>query len=239
MPPDGLPAGLPNCSGFLALSTRGLVRCILDAMIFTVEVRWFARGKIPSNMSLWFEKVPGNSEPQPTRSDSYLMLPDNDSLGVKLREGRLELKQRQKKLGRFTWQDRVNGQVESWIKWGFPLASGAQSLQPASPALWKWAVVSKTRVLKHFQAEVSGLVTAVSPATFLTTGCHLELARVSIQDQIWWTIGLEAFGAADFQKLAGLLDQVAELVFVGEMELGLETAVSCSYPQWLQQFYAG
>ncbi|HEV7862505.1 MAG TPA: hypothetical protein VGR20_07380, partial [Acidimicrobiia bacterium] len=59
----------------------------------TAELRWFFRGPPPGPVVAWFERA---ADPPQTRSDSYLVLPGTDALGLKVRGGttRFELKVR-------------------------------------------------------------------------------------------------------------------------------------------------
>jgi hypothetical protein len=60
-------------------------------MFPTTEVRWFTQGVIPSEVLRWFHEERKAFEEQPLRVDYYLRIVEGESLGVKLREGRLEI----------------------------------------------------------------------------------------------------------------------------------------------------
>ncbi|MBC8503531.1 MAG: hypothetical protein ISR58_17985 [Anaerolineales bacterium] len=84
-------------------------------MFSTVEVRWFYQGVIPSDIQTWFDqKVVEGIEPinQPSRTDQYLLQGHNASLGVKLREGRVEIKQRVQEYGYAEFGPAVTGIVK-------------------------------------------------------------------------------------------------------------------------------
>ena len=68
-------------------------------MLITAEIRWFLRGTLPAEVSRWFEGVCGNATRYPPRVDLYLALPETDTVGVKLREGLLEVKRKDGDLG--------------------------------------------------------------------------------------------------------------------------------------------
>ncbi|MFN2285080.1 MAG: hypothetical protein ACK2UQ_11710, partial [Anaerolineae bacterium] len=68
-------------------------------MFPTVETRWFYPGIIPSDVLAWYHYGERAPEAQPTRIDYYLRLSDHGDLGIKLREGRIEIKQRAKQYG--------------------------------------------------------------------------------------------------------------------------------------------
>ena len=58
----------------------------------TVEVRWFREGAIPGDVQRWFHASKQAPLDQPPRTDYYLRLGCDQSLGIKLREGRIERK---------------------------------------------------------------------------------------------------------------------------------------------------
>lgn len=60
----------------------------------TAEVRWFHRGKVPLDVMAWFLRLHGEPEEPGHRVDYYLRLSDADALGIKLRDGRIEIKTR-------------------------------------------------------------------------------------------------------------------------------------------------
>ena len=62
-------------------------------MFPTIEVKWFFRGAVPSGIWEWICLHGHDWEKQPPRIDNYLQITEGDSLGVKLREGRIEIKQ--------------------------------------------------------------------------------------------------------------------------------------------------
>ena len=68
-------------------------------MFATAEVRWFYEGAVSPEVLEWFEQGELTPEEQPYRVDYYLRLSDRDSLGIKLREGRIEVKQRHRQHG--------------------------------------------------------------------------------------------------------------------------------------------
>ena len=56
----------------------------------TLEVRWFSRGALHPPVLEWFQRAMGKPEQQPARVDYYLIVVNGSSLGIKLRQGRLE-----------------------------------------------------------------------------------------------------------------------------------------------------
>jgi hypothetical protein len=197
----------------------------------TVEVRWFCRGMVPRSVLEWF--LVGGSDPcaPASRTDYYLRLSDGDALGIKLREGRIEIKQRQRGYGVRRLHQRVAGQVEGWGKWSFALAgadSGVVGGVGSDPA---WVGVKKERRLWVYQLTADQEVIAIPAGVNPAQGCGVELTQVTVGEQVWWSLGFEAFGAESTLQ-DGLL-RIARYVLSASEPPALDARNSCSYPQWL------
>jgi hypothetical protein len=193
----------------------------------TVEVRWFYRGAIPPAIVDWF----GRGEGQPARIDYYLHLSDGGGLGIKLREGRIEVKQRSREYGVVSFGQRIAGRVEAWRKWSYPFIEGRADLeQMASPAA-SWIGVRKERVLRKYQLTADNRLFVVRAGEYPARGCNLELAAIHVGDEAWWSLAFEAFGEeATLRENFGL---VAGHVFASPDPPVLEAERSHGYPRWL------
>jgi hypothetical protein len=202
-------------------------------MFPTVEVRWFSTGKIPDEVADWFQRPTGVPGDQQTRVDHYLRFEEGEAVGIKLREGRIEVKQRYRRLGLVHLHERAAGQVDHWRKWGFEVAGGDADpgllLTPAS----SWIGIEKERRLRRYRIGRDGRITAVPVLEMCTHGCDLELTRLAAEGADWWTIGLEAFGEESILRDHLLL--AAEFVFGTEGSPVLEADDSASYPEWLMK----
>jgi len=197
----------------------------------TVEARWFCRGMVPRSVLEWFQA--GGSHPyEPfSRTDYYLRRPAGDTLGIKLREGRIEIKQRQREYGLQRLHQRVAGQVEGWGKWSFALAgadSGISGVVASDPA---WVGVKKERRLRVYQLTADKEVIATSAGENPAQGCGVELTQVSVGEQVWWSLGFEAFGVESTQQDSLL--RIARHVLSASEPPALDAQDSRSYPQWL------
>lgn len=82
------------------------------------EMRWFLTGPASSEAWTWFDGLPGkNVRRAYPRQDIYLVIPDREDLGLKVREGRLEIKTRNGQ-GRYyeLFDGKIGGIVEDWQK---------------------------------------------------------------------------------------------------------------------------
>ena len=221
-----------------------------EHLFYTAEARWFLAGSEKWDELLhWFTRQgrlplientdtldsaagPFVKQERP-RTDDYLLLPNCQTVGVKQREGRLEVKALVDGPQPFA-QDSVSGQIDQWVKWGLqPSAEIALPLTIDLQQSGKWLSVTKRRFTQKV-ALVGGGLTAVSPDTFPDAGCSIELTLVDVAAHYasWLTFGFEAFGETD---RTGLLHQAMTHFSSqhGPPPLRLMEQDSLSYPAWL------
>lgn len=214
-------------------------------MLSTAEARWFQPGEIPASVLAWFEGEPFPLEIEEPRTDHYLAIRDTDSLGVKLRQGRLEAKQRSYRHGLITFTSNVVGNVEVWRKWGFALAEvaadgagvaadGAEAAAETAVGedLSAWIAVRKQRRVRSYMLRPDCTVVALPGSVILRQGCSLELSRVSVGPEIWWSLCLEAVGKP--ATLVETLRTVGRYALASAHSLQLDADASYGYPRWLQ-----
>jgi hypothetical protein len=200
----------------------------------TAEVRWFFRGPIPEEVSAWFAAERPRPEPQPPRVDHYLIVRDTDGLGIKLREGRLEIKQRYGQGATMAFAGNASGTVELWRKWGFSLTSYGLDGE-SFETLDTWVAVQKARQLRNYAVR-GGALEAVPAFTTPGRSCSVELTEVLARDHTWWTLGFEAVGNG--RHLKETLHAVARSFLAQERSPTLRTADAYGYPRWLQLLVA-
>jgi hypothetical protein len=153
-------------------------------------------------------------------------------LGIKLRGGQIELKQRCSEYGVVRLHERVFGWVEGWRKWSFKLdESGLDLIRPPIPA-GAWMGVKKVRRLRKYQRLKNDTLVGIPTMQYATQGCAVELTHIGIEGQDWWSVGFEAFGNEDSLYESLLL--VAKHVLVAHEPPTLSIEASCSYPKWLE-----
>ena len=200
-------------------------------MFNTVETRWFGHGQAPNEVLAWFSSFEGAPEQQPLRRDHYLQPVDGDGLSVKIRQGALEVKQRQRVYGSTRLHRSVVGLVEGWIRWRFPL----ENPEPPVPGdLSKgsgWLAVDKERQLRRYQVTSEAVVQITTPQGTADSGCAIELTKLRVGGNSWWTVAFEATGDS-----AGIYEQllvVTNHLFEAAKPPPLAAADSHGYPHWL------
>ena len=132
-------------------------------------MRWFYAGKLPVATSNWFEQdaLGGEMQPSEEREDIYLYSPGCEYLGIKLRQGRLEIKWRNAELGVVSWGG-VEGKLEKWGKW-LCEDSSKESFRPEVLEGKSWISVKKVRSQRLYD------------------DCAIELTELNIKGNDWWS----------------------------------------------------
>ena len=189
----------------------------------------------PRGMLRWF-KAGQALDSEGVQVHEYLVFPDCQSVVVKLREGRFEIKAILAVAQPLSLDLGIKGRTDPWVKWSF----ASESLQTLDPALHQsglWLKVRKERFLRKFSADTGHLVEfSAPPGSFPGSGINIELARIEgeVIPRSWFSLGFEAFGPpAVANKI--LLDAL-RLLFE---DLGRVPGISLSednslhYPAWL------
>ncbi len=201
-------------------------------MLSSTELRWFYPGKLPEAICAWFSSQSLGSvlEPPEKREDIYLVIAsDCDYMGIKLRQGRLEIKWRKAELGIVSIAPQVKGKLESWDKWTCE-DSKTENFQPQSVVdKSHWLKISKVRQQRKYQVLKQNLVQEANLFATIDRGCNVELTQLNIGGDDWWSIALEAFGESTDENL----HVVANKVFQHYNAFSLEPKNSFAYPSWL------
>jgi hypothetical protein len=199
-------------------------------MYATAEVRWFYRGPLPAAVRDWFEARSSRMVYQAPRRDHYLGLP-GDSLSVKLREGRVEIKLRPRAGEFLRLHPQVTGVLEYWQKWSFSLADPSTTLPGIAAIDSSWLAIDKQRGVARYRIAGNGPPVAVAADVYPVQGCEVELVELVAGRQAWWSLCFEAFGQG-----RGLPEALVATArhFLGSAEPpGLEAGDSYGYPGWL------
>lgn len=213
-------------------------------MYLTLEVRWFYPGPPPRRLVDWLARTSRLPAAQPPRQDHYLRLDGQPALGIKLREGNLEVKTRLEDPREVALGPRAVGRVARWRKWSFPLAQGTApeagggttSLERLLVPAPSWIAVDKARRLAAYRVG-GGMEAAIVPLGVpLTLGCEFELSCVRAGGEEWWSVCFEAFGQES--DLERALRAVTAGVLGHGWPVALDVEFSFGYPAWLDRFAA-
>lgn len=200
-------------------------------MLTTTELRWFKLGTLPKEIFQWFQQDQlGDLAPPEEREDVYLYTPGCEYMGIKLRQGRLEIKWRKAELGSLRFGEKVEGKVEKWGNWLCEDPT-QQSFQPQDVVGKLWISVKKKRSQRKYQVISGESIVAGSVNQSIDQGCNVELTQLSINSNDWWSLAFEAFGEDDY--LSDNLKAVTSDVFKNYQGLELQPQDSFAYPSWL------
>lgn len=208
------------------------------------EVRWFFEGPLSDHSALeeWFRKcepfgkLPGVNAPawQPRLDDApdvYLLLPGHEDMGIKWREGLLQVKGLVASLGEQVFCGRHSGIVERWIKWSYGDLPAACADLFGSPGI-ETAAIHKIRLVRLVDLELQEPV-EVDSGTNLAVGMAVELTRIVARNHEHCSLGFETFPD----------QRVTDAVFHGTVEaflasldaVRLDVNRSLSYSAWLDR----
>lgn len=169
------------------------------------------------------------------------------TLGVKIREGRLELKALVGSAGVREFADTVTALRETWVKWSFGGGSKGTLRDLVANPDDRWIAVTKKRFLRRFSLDNGEVNETSAVAAQSVPGCQAELTAVDLilsgnepvgpdpgagrRTESWWSLSLESFGEPG--SALGNLDRTAEHFFDTPPPVPLPEARSLSYPAWL------
>ena len=211
------------------------------------EVRWFFDGTVAQHAALqqWFEttaplpQCPGIGSPVwqgrlDDQPDVYLLVPGSDDMGMKWREGELQIKGRVSSLGTQVFGGRHQGIVERWTKWSYahlPAPYERLFLAGHETGLVT-AVVHKTRALRKVRLDtLTGQAHEVNAQTGVDRGLSVELSELEVAGKAYCSLAFEAF-PDDSAMDAAFIAAVAAFVD-GLTAVELTAAQSRSYPAFL------
>lgn len=212
-------------------------------MVQSCEVRWFF-SDCPDAFRQWFERrgwVFSSAAP-PRRCDFYLVSGTaRADLGIKLREGNIEIKERVADLGVHRFGASAEGRVEAWRKWSFPLAHTREGGTEEALHITRqddqgrgWIPVRKDRLLLMLEiVEESRVLLSEAPAFSIEEGCGVELTKIFLPDRTCYSFALEAFSNTDrgYQNLLRAMDTMTAEV----PEPVLPLFQSMGYAEFLSQ----
>jgi len=208
-------------------------------MFSTTEIRWFIAGILPEETLSWFSA--GHPlETATVQVHEYLLFPGCDTVGVKFREDRFEIKAKVGIPQPFSLVMGIRGWREQWVKWSLA-TKGLPMLGPELRQSGPWLTVRKERNQRIFSAE-AGNLQEVPAGSFPVVGCNIELTRIEVEADppSWFTLGFEAYGPPS--ATSGILGEGLDLFFKaqgGAPGIKLNRANSFSYPTWLMNLGMG
>lgn len=221
-----------------------------DNMPFaTIEVRWFFEGGVKMHPALerWLmhsSSVPRDGDVAPPawqgrldgQPDFYLVVPGSEDMGIKWREGALQIKGRVSTFGTQLFCGRHQGRPEGWVKWSYSDLPPAyrQLFNPQENSELRTIPVAKTRALRKVRIHtLSGTPQEVAASTAFERGVGIELTDLNAGGKNWCSLAFEAF--PDDRAMYACFNEVVDSFLNALTGVELTAVQSLSYPAWLQR----
>jgi hypothetical protein len=216
------------------------------------EVRWYFPGELARFKELidWIEATKPFQEegvvPPPApegrldgKPDVYLVVPGADDMGVKWREGQLQIKGRMARYGLQRFGHHFYGAVETWAKWSYAGDDVRQTFAGLfgglSAQTWETVSVKKTRVLRKTRLDTRSHYVEIAAGAYTDRGLTVELTDLDIGGQRYCSLGFEAY-----PDDTGMAESFTEVVSAWLKDLENTRAVlaehqSMGYPEFLRR----
>ncbi|RDC63834.1 hypothetical protein [Adhaeribacter pallidiroseus] len=211
-------------------------------MVYSAEIRWFFKNRTETeSIEHWFNAHQQFFTDKWDRADIYLWQPGLSKIGVKIREGKVEVKILLAERGVVPLMNANSGLANDWVKYSFGLLeSDAENLnllqqfseQPLNSNEQLWVRVDKERLLIKMGINPDNSLKQVAANSWPEEGCGVELTRIRVHRQIFYTFGLEAFSKTqqEHRNLELTLQHTLPALAVNN----LHHQQSNSYPGFLQ-----
>lgn len=221
--------------------------------VTSYEIRWFLEGSLAQQDGLkhWFETAEpwprgavcmaghpaGNDGPAGNvcagMVDVHLVIPGASDMGVKWREGLLQVKGRMNAVRTQRFCGRFHGRVERWVKWSYDDLSAFYRTVFAAPPRGIVTVPVRTerKVRKVRLDPRTGRGEEVAPATRVEHGMTVELTDIEVNGTTFCSLGFEAFPADS--SLPEAFIRAVDDCLTSLRVVNLAAANSQSFPAWL------
>jgi hypothetical protein len=155
-------------------------------------------------------------------------------MGIKWREGELQIKGRVSSCGTQVFCGRHQGVVERWIKWSYAnMPAPYQRLFMAEQETGLVTVaVQKTRALRKVRLDtLTGQAQEVDATTVVDRGLGVELTELEVAGKAYCSLAFEAF--PDDAAIDAAFTEAVEAFVDGLTAFELTAAQSQSYPAFL------
>lgn len=178
------------------------------------EIRWFIKTVNPA-ITRWFSGNGQTFENTDSRTDFYLPLADKTDIGIKLREGNIEIKQRINQAEKGEISAIAKGNFENYIKWSFSTATEDElSRDILQKNKYTWLEVKKERMGFKLLETEKGKTSMVNIDEDIPYGCQIEYTRININNNTWYSFGLEWFGPEHIRVEPGIIEEILGNAFL-------------------------
>ena len=173
------------------------------------ELRWFFKEE-NKYIRQWFDGLEKSLSESKKRSDYYLPLYGKPDVGIKLREGNIEIKERKTKSSLYQLTEGVSGYLEQWERWSFELKNKDELANKITRKdKFNWIEIQKERwAVKFTNGKNSGAPKILDIKEELNYGCQLEYTEIKVNSEEWFTLSFEWFGDEFLELDPTMLQQI-------------------------------
>lgn len=202
----------------------------------TAEIRWFWESSGPSEVVRWFAAGEDTIQ-QEERTDNYLLLPDCETVGIKLREDRFEVKALIGKEQNICPKTAPEGVLQRWTKWSLTSDRLPAMIEEITET-GTWQAVTKNRLQRQLEILPGPTAERQGREKAAEAGCSVELTYLGNRHQLpcWMTLAFEACGLPSeaWKSLETAVERFWQDMGPPPGVL-LSIADSFSYPAWLNR----
>lgn len=202
----------------------------------TRELRWFFDKDLPKRVAEWYEyELPGNALYSPgPRTDLYFLVKDRPDFGLKLREGKLQLKWRTFTRSFSTSDGRVRGVQATWHKDEWEFTNPKKVRKEFTRALdlkGPRYAVKKDRKQRKYSVSTNCRLRAVSIEKQPVRVAVIELTTLSVPDGTAWTLGFDVIAVQE--EVDEVLQCALDKLLKDYPGPTLSKKSWAGYPKWL------
>ncbi len=191
------------------------------------EIRWFSKNK-DRNISGWFNSKGYDFEKIEGRTDFYLLLPGRKDMGVKLREGNIEIKHLVALPVKGKLSRNLQGYFEDYIKWSFNIERRDEITSRVLDGNYpQWINIHKERLGVKLTIK-SNKIQLIDIDQEIDSGCQIEYTRIHLMNEIWYSFNLEWFGEEILNIEEEFLNNIlGDTKFFPEDSMGYAEFLNC------------
>jgi hypothetical protein len=163
-------------------------------MLKSLELRWFIKGILPTDVYQWFTDIlPGNETfEEKLRSDYYLPT-QSDDLGIKFSRQQLQVKIRKDKVNFTLNNNNIQGSLEYWIRYDWnDLHSKENTKIYKLYERFSSLKIDKKRLIRKYKILDNQLV-QIPLSNQIDAQCSIEITEINMKERAWSTLGFDWF----------------------------------------------
>ena len=172
------------------------------------EIRWFFKEK-KNGIVNWFSDRGVEFSNIKPRTDFYLQIPDREDISVKLREGKIEVKQRTGQPELYELTNNAKGYLEDWVKWSFDIDDKDPLVKSIiNEKKYNWVEIYKARLGLKIVLNKDDRMEIHDVKEVLPAGLQVEYTKLKIKGEEWFTFAAEWFGESALELSKDLVYQI-------------------------------